>query len=127
MLILLVLGLLILAAAAAAGTVGFLDNRGSDHQLATGFAAFGHTMHGSTGQLFVWGLVVGSAAMFGLMLFAIGVRGERRHRRAVRPSRVKTIDVPVARYATEDSNQAPQATREIPKTEPAPVPENSEA
>ena len=52
MLILLILGLLIVAAAAAVGAVGFLDNRGTDHQLASGFDAFGRTMHGSSGQLF---------------------------------------------------------------------------
>jgi len=122
MLILLILGLLIVAAAAAIGAVGFLDNRGTDHTLASGFDAFGRTMHGSSGQLFIWGLVIGVAAMIGLMLFFVGVRGELAKHRAVRTYEAERVRADRrARATTPDQIPAPRDVAPLPVREPEPV------
>jgi hypothetical protein len=80
----LILGLLLLAAAGVAGTVGVLSNRGAGHQMPGGFNALGYTMHGSTGQLFFWGIVVGCVAMLGLALVLGGLRGGLKRRGTAR-------------------------------------------
>jgi len=80
----LILGLLLLAAAGVVGGVGILSNRGAGHQVPGGFDALGYTMHGSTGQLFFWGIVVGCAAMLGLVLILGGLRGAVKRRGTAR-------------------------------------------
>src|SRR5260221_6901539 len=77
-------GLLLLAGACVVGVTGILDNRGAGHQVAGGFDAFGRTMHGSSGQLFFWGIVVGGVATVGLLLLLAGLRRDVRRRRAAR-------------------------------------------
>jgi flagellar biosynthesis component FlhA len=78
--IVIILGLLIVAAAATVGVTGVLSNRGSGHQIAEGFNAFGHTFHGSAGQLFFWGLVIGAGGFLGLVVLFAGLRGSMRRR-----------------------------------------------
>src|SRR5260221_10364649 len=77
-------GLLLLAGACVVGVTGILDNRGAGHQVAGGFDAFGRTMHGSSGQLFFWGVVVGGVAMLGLALLLGGIRGDLKRRSVAR-------------------------------------------
>jgi hypothetical protein len=94
----LVLGLIILIGAGVVGAVAVLDNRGAGHELPDGFHAFGRVLHGSSGQLFFWGSVVGAAAMLGLVLLLAGVRRDLQLRaqarrdgvRARRTRRVRT-------------------------------------
>ncbi|MFF4016573.1 hypothetical protein [Streptomyces sp. NPDC001843] len=69
-----VLGLIVLIAAVVVGLAGVLTNRGSGHELTGGFSVFGHAMTGSTGTLFLYGIVVGAAALFGLSLLLTGAR-----------------------------------------------------
>jgi len=88
---LLILGLIILIGAGAVGAVAVLDNRGGSHQLAGGFHAFGHVFHGSSGQLFFWGAVVGAAAMFGLVLLLAGLRRDLRLRAQARRDGVRSV------------------------------------
>ena len=64
--------------------MGVLSNRGTGHQVPGGFDALGYTMHGSTGQLFFWGIVVGCAAMLGLVLVLGGLRGTVKRRGTAR-------------------------------------------
>lgn len=64
--------------------MGILSNRGTGHQVPGGFDALGYTMHGPTGQLFFWGIVVGCVAMLGLVLILGGLRGGVKRRGAAR-------------------------------------------
>ncbi|MET9449844.1 hypothetical protein [Streptomyces cinerochromogenes] len=59
-----ILGLIVLIAAIVVGVAGVLANSGSGHELTGGFSVFGHGMTGSTGTLFLYGIVVGAAALF---------------------------------------------------------------
>jgi len=88
---LLILGLIILIAAGVVGAVAVLDNRGASHQLSGGFHAFGHLFHGSSGQLFFWGAVVGAAAMFGLFLLLAGLRRDLQLRAQARRDGVRSV------------------------------------
>ncbi|WP_328688233.1 hypothetical protein OG879_15835 [Streptomyces caniferus] len=69
-----ILGLVILLAAAVVGVAGVLTNGGSEHELTGGFSVFGYGMTGSTGMLFLYGIVVGAAALLGLALLFTGAR-----------------------------------------------------
>jgi hypothetical protein len=80
----LIFGLLLLAVAGVAGGVGILSNRGARHQVPGGFDALGYTMHGPTGELFFWGIVVGCVAMLGLVLILGGLRGDVKRRGTAR-------------------------------------------
>jgi hypothetical protein len=57
-----ILGLIILVAAVIAGVAGVLSNSGSGHGLAHGFSVFGYHVTGSTGTLFLYGIVAGRPA-----------------------------------------------------------------
>jgi hypothetical protein len=80
----LVVGLIILVAAVIAGVAGVLSNGGGDHALTHGFAVFGYHVTGSTGMLFLFGIVVGVIGLFGLMLLLGGARRTARRGRAGR-------------------------------------------
>ena len=121
----LILGLIILVAAGVVGTVAVVDNRGASHQIPGGFHAFGRVMHGSSGQLFFWGAVVGAAAMLGLVLLLAGVRrdlqlraqarrdGVRGARRTRRLSSRRDRDVVADDdLRDEDTRPVPETTRE---------------
>src|SRR5580658_1090280 len=75
-----ILGLVILVAALIAGVAGVLANGGHAHAV-THFAVFGYHVTGSTGTLFLYGIVVGALAVGGLSLLAAG-RSSRRGRAA---------------------------------------------
>lgn len=75
-----VLGLLILVAALVVGVAGVLTNAGPGHALGHGFAVLGYHVTGSTGTLFLYGVVVGAVAIFGLSLVLTAAR--RTSRRA---------------------------------------------
>ena len=55
-----IFGLIVLAAALIAGVAGVLGNAGDAHTLTSGFSAFGYHVTGSTGTLFLYGMVVGA-------------------------------------------------------------------
>jgi hypothetical protein len=82
-------GLVILIAAGITGAAGVLANGGHAH-AATHFAAFGYHVTGSTGTLFLYGIVTGALAMAGLSLLA-GAR--RTSRRGLARSRRETAAV----------------------------------
>ena len=79
-----VLGLIILVAAVVVGVAGVFNNVGSGHALAHGFSVFGYHVTGSTGALFLYGIVVGAAAMLGLGLLLAGARRTSRRGHAAR-------------------------------------------
>jgi hypothetical protein len=92
-----VLGLVILVAAVVVGVAGVLSNSGHGHALAHGFSVFGYHVTGSTGTLFLYGVVVGAIAVFGLSLLLSGARRTSRRghlaRGELKASRRETVTV----------------------------------
>jgi hypothetical protein len=78
------LGLIILLAAVIIAVAGILANEGSAHTLTSGFSVFGYHVTGSTGTLFLYGVVVGAVAVAGLSLLLAGARRTSRRRSAAR-------------------------------------------
>ena len=107
-----ILGLVIVVAAVVVGVAGVLSNAGSAHALTHGFAVFGYHVTGSTGTLFLYGIVVGVVALFGLWLLLAGVRRTSRRGRAARrdleQSRRETAAVSQQR---DDLSNRDEATR----------------
>src|SRR6478672_4958864 len=85
-----ILGLVILLAAGIAGAAGVLANGGHAHAV-THFAVFGYHVTGSTGTLFLYGIVTGALALLGLSLLLAGAR--RTSRRGLAESRRETAAV----------------------------------
>lgn len=73
-----ILGLVVLVAAVVIGVAGVLTNQGSVHAVTYRFAVFGYHVNGSTGRLFLYGIVVGAVAVFGLSLLLVGARRTAR-------------------------------------------------
>jgi hypothetical protein len=92
-----IIGLVILVAAVVAGVAGVLSNSGSGHPLTHPFAVFGYHVTGSTGTLFLYGIVVGALGLLGLSLLLAGARRTSRRgreaRRGLRQSRRETAVV----------------------------------
>ena len=78
-----ILGLVILVAAVIAGVAGVLANGGHAHEV-THFAVFGYHVTGSTGTLFLYGIVVGALGLAGLSLLLAGTRRTSRRGREAR-------------------------------------------
>ena len=91
-----ILGLVILVAAVIVGVAGVLANGGHAHAM-TNFAVFGYHVTGSTGTLFLYGIVVGALAVAGLSLLLAGARRTARlgrdARRGLAQSRRETAAV----------------------------------
>ncbi|MEU6313650.1 hypothetical protein [Streptomyces sp. NPDC047014] len=83
---LLLLGLIILIVAAVVGVTGVFGNFGAANSLSAGgdFSIFGYHATGSTGSLFLTGIIVGAVATFGLALVMLGARRSVRTRRSWR-------------------------------------------
>ena len=79
-----VAGLILLVAAVVVGVAGVLSNAGSGHELTHGFAVFGYHVTGSTGTLFLYGIVLGAIGLLGLALLLAGARRTSRRGRAAR-------------------------------------------
>ena len=69
-----IIGLVVLLLAVIVGVTGVLTNAGSAHPLTENFAVFGYHVTGSTGTLFLFGIVVGAVAMLGLCVLLAGAR-----------------------------------------------------
>jgi hypothetical protein len=79
-----ILGLVILVAAVVVGVAGVLTNGGGANALTDQFAVFGYHVTGSTGLLFLYGIVVGAVGLFGLSLLLAGARRTARRGRTAR-------------------------------------------
>jgi hypothetical protein len=92
-----IIGLVILVVTAIAGLEAVLGNAGHGHALTTAFSMLGYHVTGSTGALFLYGIVVGAVAMLGLALLLGGARRSSRRgtdaRRSLRQSRRETTAV----------------------------------
>src|SRR6202048_5236319 len=92
-----IVGLVVLLVAVIVGFMGVLTNAGPAHPLTENFAVFGYHVTGSTGTLFLYGIVVGAVALAGLSLLLAGARRTSRRgsaaRRGLRQSRRETAAV----------------------------------
>ena len=79
-----IIGLVILIAAVVAGVARVLTNSGSGHPLTHHFAVLGYHVTGSTGTLFLYGIVVGALGLLGLSLLLAGARRTSRRGREAR-------------------------------------------
>ena len=112
------LGLVVLVAAVVIGVAGVLANAGDGHALGGNFAVFGYHVTGSTGTLFLYGIVLGAAGLFGLSLLLAGARrSARRGRTARRDLKQSRHETAVA--SSERDDLAAQQQRE---TRPADAP-----
>ena len=69
-----IVGLVVLLVAVIVGFMGVLTNAGPTHPLTENFSVFGYHVTGSTGTLFLFGIVVGAVAMLGLCVLLAGAR-----------------------------------------------------
>ena len=109
-----VIGLVILVVAVIAGVAGVLGNGGSGHALTHPFAVFGYHVTGSTGTLFLYGIVVGAVALFGLSVLLAGARRTSRRgreaRQGLKRSRRETAAVSQDRDDLLDQREAARAS-----------------
>jgi hypothetical protein len=107
-----ILGLVILVAAVIVGVAGVLANGGHAHAV-THFAVFGYHVTGSTGTLFLYGIVVGALALAGLSLLLAGARRTSRRgrdaRRGLARSRRETAAVSADRDDLRDQRDTARA------------------
>ncbi|MDV2476112.1 hypothetical protein ACFWDA_13570 [Rhodococcus zopfii] len=94
-----IFGLVVLLAAVIVGLTGVLSNSGAGHALTDSFAVFGYHVTGSTGTLFLYGIVVGAVGLIGLGLLLAGAR------RTSRRGRVARHDLRESRRETADAYQ----------------------
>ena len=69
-----IIGLVVLLVAVVVGFTGVLANTGPAHPLTENFSVFGYHVTGSTGTLFLFGIVIGAVAMLGLSVLLAGAR-----------------------------------------------------
>ena len=69
-----IVGLVVLLIGVIVGTVGVLGNAGATHPLAENFSVLGYHVTGSTGTLFLSGIVVGAVGLLGLSVLLAGAR-----------------------------------------------------
>jgi hypothetical protein len=107
-----ILGLVVLVAALIAGVAGVLANGGHAHAV-THFAVFGYHVTGSTGTLFLYGIVVGALALAGLSVLLAGARRTSRRgrdaRRGLAQSRRETAVVSADRDDLRGQRDAARA------------------
>ena len=108
-----ILGLVILLAAVIVGLAGIFTNSGSAHALTHDFAVFGYHVTGSTGTLFLYGIVLGAIGVLGLGLLLAGARRTSRRgrvaRRGLKQSRRETASASQARDALIDERDTARA------------------
>ncbi|WP_042801177.1 hypothetical protein [Streptomyces sp. C] len=119
---LVILGLILLIAALVVGVTAVVTNDGSAHELTSAFSVFDYHVTGSTGTLFLYGIVVGAVAMLGLILLLAGARRTSRRGRGAYPRRTARRETAAVGNDREDvvdqrGSPRPQTTSE---REPSP-------
>jgi hypothetical protein len=132
--VIVIVGLVILIAAVIVGVGGVLGNAGHAHALSHGFALFGYHVTGSTGTLFLYGIVVGAIAVLGLSLLLAGARRTSRRghaaRRGLKQSRSETAAASRDRdslIAERDTARAETAAAQPAAAVPADAPAEADA
>jgi uncharacterized membrane protein YciS (DUF1049 family) len=112
------LGLVVLVAAVVVGVGGVLANGGDGHALSGNFALFGYHVTGSTGTLFLYGIVIGAVGLCGLSLLLTGARRTARRgrtaRRDLKQSRHETAVVSSERDDLAEQQQREAANADAP-------------
>jgi hypothetical protein len=96
------IGLVILIAAVVVGVAGVLTNGGDAHTLTDQFAVFGYHVTGSTGLLFLYGIVVGAVGLLGLSLLVAGARRTARRGHTARSELQQSRRETAAAYQDRD-------------------------
>jgi hypothetical protein len=126
-----VLGLVLLLAAVVVAVAGVLGNAGSGHELTDGFSVFGYHVTGSTGTVFLYGIVVGVIALLGLTLLLAGARRTSRRGRAARrelqASRRETAAVSQDREDLLEQRETERAESATVIAQPATAAENRQS
>lgn len=128
----LIIGICILGIAALIGVLGVVSNGGSAHLLNGDFALFGQHVTGlSTGQLFLFGIIVGLVAALGLSIlrgfFARGL-ASRDLKKELKRSQAETstlradIERVQKELASERAKSLPIPASVNPPTDHNPVP-----
>jgi membrane protein implicated in regulation of membrane protease activity len=86
-----IFGLILLVVAVVVAVAGVLANGGHAHAV-THFAVFGYHVTGSTGTLFLYGIVVGAVGLAGLSMLLAGARRTARRGRDARHGLTKHRD-----------------------------------
>jgi hypothetical protein len=82
--VIVIIGLVVFFVALLVGIAGVLSNAGADHPMTDNFSVFGYHVTGSTGTLFLFGIVVGAVAMLGMSTLLAGARRTARRERNAR-------------------------------------------
>ncbi len=108
-----IFGLVLLVAAVVVGAAGVLGNAGAAHTFAHPFSVLGYHLTGSTGTLFLDGIVVGAVGLLGLIVLLGGARRTSRRgreaRQGLRQSRRETATVSQDRDDLLDQRDAARA------------------
>jgi hypothetical protein len=99
-----IVGLVVMFVAVIVGTVGVLGNAGATHPLAENFSVLGYHVTGSTGTLFLSGIVVGAVGLLGLSVLLAGARHSAVRGRDARrgPARSVRETALVKRHRTQE-------------------------
>jgi hypothetical protein len=123
---LVIVGLVVLLVAVIVGFIGVLTNAGPAHPLPENFSLFGYHVTGSTGALFLFGIVVGAVAMLGLAVLLAGARRTagrgRDSRHQLKRSQRETAFLNQDRDQRLDHQQAGAAGGPPVHPQPAPTP-----
>lgn len=98
---LVIIGLILLIAAIVIAVAGVLTNGGSEHAITDDFSILGYHVTGSTGTLFLFGVVVGAVGVAGLALLLAGAR--RSSRRGAPPETNSTRSTGPTPHAPSNS------------------------
>ena len=122
---LVIVGLVVLLVAVIMGFTGVLTNAGPAHPLPENFAVFGYHVTGSTGTLFLSGIVVGAVAMLGLSVLLAGARRTagrgRDARHELKRSQRETAFLNQERDQRLEHQQAGAASGSAVNPQPAPT------
>ena len=123
-----IVGLVVLLVAVIVGFTGVLTNAGAAHPLTENFAVFGYHVTGSTGTLFLVGIVVGAVAMLGLSVLLAGARRTagrgRDARHELTRSQRETAFLNQERDQRLEHQQDGTTTGSTVNPQPAPTPRN---
>ena len=123
-----IVGLVVLLVAVIVGFTGVLANAGPAHPLTETFSLFGYHVTGSTGTLFLFGIVVGAVAMLGLCVLLAGARRTagrgRDARHDLKSSQRETAFLNQERDQRLEHQQAGAASGSAVNPQPAPTPRN---
>jgi hypothetical protein len=111
---LVIVGLIILLVAAIVAIVGALSNTGAARPLTENFSVFGYHVTGSTGSLFLFGIVVSAVALLGLSALLAGARRSAGRGRAARLQPRQHADTGTTPTVNSDEGAIPRRTGPLP-------------